>query len=498
MRPPFRPFRKRHRPRPPDTPNGPVKLIFGLYQCLHHLAFLTGEGNTVRQPNRPRRRPFAYKVDELDRLIRPALPHVDSGFRKKCHEINEQWQKDQIQNLTDHYQYVESDLQNEIRTLGLPKSQLNGYIATARNWASNHFRRKFQQDVFRKVDEIVKSHASDARPPPKPTQAQRPSAPKASSNGKPTSATPAVAPKKATPAPTTSTAAPSTSTAPLTNPTPLVAPLPLAQVTNTPTTSAPATPSGRKGKRRLSLETSPSASQTPKKNRISLPEKTKSTENRPKPTHQRGVTRFPNLPPKTFGDKILEYWFIPEITKKIVVFGTSNLSRVTQIGRMDTQILSYPGLKLESFLRLLTNFEFGPGSQKPDHIIIAIGINDRGLTSSTNHVSLKKVVNMAIKKFPGCKISLYMNRYSPLLARKERDTLGDLNNRIEEQCETKNLNLVAPVPSKHFEVDPNDHSHIHWTEKCANLTISHMIDSAVKSDVHSNRSNNSPNRIPLN
>jgi hypothetical protein len=162
---------------------------------------------------------------------------------------------------------------------------------------------------------------------------------------------------------------------------------------------------------------------------------------------------------------------------------------------MDTQILSYPGLKLESFLRLLTNFEFGPGSQKPDHVIIAIGINDRGSTNSTNHVSLKKVVNMAIKKFPGCKISLYMNRYSPLLARKERDTLGDLNNRIEEHCETKNLNLVAPVPSKHFEVDPNDHSHIHWTEKCANLTISHMIDSAVKSDVHSNR-NNSPNRIP--
>ena len=538
--PRYKPFRRPNRPRPPDTPNGPVKQIFGLYQCHHHLAFLTGEDGTVRQPGqsgkatKPRRAPFSYKVDELDRLIRPALPYIDSGFRNKCHESNLQWQKSQIENLIDHYRYVESRLQGDIRSSKLSKCDLISFLTTARNWASNHFRRKFQPDVFKKVDTIVRGHAFVNEPPTPSTSST--TVPKPKPPTPPTSTTILASTTKPTPPTVSTTSIPSTSkSAPTANKPP---PNPTSSATNpsrannqqcstdknppttkklpstvnetkeAPTTSTDkptptpqpmpsvSTPSKKRG-RRESLETSPTSSQAQKKSKSSQPlvEPQGGSDNRPKPTERCGVTRFPRLPPKTYGEKILDHWYIPKITKNTVVFGTSNLARISQIGRMDAQIISYPGLKLDSMSRILTKFEFGPESPRiPEHVVFAIGINDRGLSKSTINIGLKKLVNLARKKFEGCKISLYMNRFSPSLAPIERQNLEDLNKEIEKQCEMHKLNLIASVPKKFFKVD--SHDHIHWTTDCANATISHIIDTAIKRDVHN--VNNSSRRTSLN
>ena len=505
-------FRSFRRPRQPPEPPTPIKLLFGLYQCLHHLAFATGNGNTVSKPRRPRRLPFSHKVDELDRLITPAMPHIDSGFHKKCHEINIKWQEAHIKNIINHYDYCKNELMGNIASWGLPTSDWNQYLSKARQWANKHFRQKFQALIFKEVEKLVLSQASDARPPTK----------------KPSNRvhTPLVAPTPSTPSRKRGRHQSGES-----SPTSLQTPKKSKSIVKSGVKASlaepiPSTPSGRRGRclsagssevkaspaapglstpsrkrgRRMSAGSSPNDKQTPKKNKASFsPIKSSNiNETKPLPTAQRGVIKYPRLPPRTLGEKINDFWNIPQFTKDIVVLGTSNLARITHIGRMDAQVISYPGLKLQSLLQLIQQFQYRPGSKdgvrkphKPKHIILAAGINDRGLAKSTNSVNLKKIVQAAKEKFKDSKISLYMNRYSPELNPKEREALKDLNSEIEKQCEAQGLNLIAPVPTKSFEVNPNDH--IHWSEKCANLTITHMIDTAVKSNLH-NINNNSPSK----
>ena len=529
---------KRPRPRQPPESVTPIKLIFQLYQCLHHLAFAKGDAVTAgdlkrpgKRPTRPRRRPFALKVDELDRLIRPALPHIDSGFHKRCHEINLKWQEDHIRNLQDHYNDSKCFISGQISSWSLPTAELTEHLKKARQWANNHFRLKFQPKSFKTVEDLVKSYASDFRPPTQNQPLPRTSNPAAQKQtyskatakpppqtnnvpDKPTPATKNISPPE-TPRSVKSTTAPKVNKTLVRNPpsTPRKRTLSLGdsptnkqtpkknkttapRVKDTPVTPSLSTPS-RKRVRHLSLgSSSPTEKKTPKKTKPSeSPEK---DTTRPKPREENGVTKFQKLPQNTFGQKVSNFWYIPQITKDIVVLGTSNLARITRIGRMDTQVMSFPGLKLQTLLFLLTNFRFGPGSKdgvkkphKPKHVILAIGINDRHLAKTSNSVMIRKIVQEAKKKFEGCKISLYMNRYSPELPQNERDALRDLNGEIEKQCESQGLNLITPVPSKSFKVNSQDH--IHWTESCANATISHMIDTAFKSDVH-NVSSNSPTR----
>ena len=142
--------RRYHDSRPPQDTNSPVKLMFGLYQCLHHLSFLTGGGDTGKT------KPFARKVEELDRFFIPALPTLNSAFRKRCHATNEKWRTEQIGNLTEHYNWSIEVLKGSISAHLLTQSDMTQYLNQTKKWAKQHFKRKFQNHLFEQVDQMVR------------------------------------------------------------------------------------------------------------------------------------------------------------------------------------------------------------------------------------------------------------------------------------------------------------------------------------------------------
>ena len=70
--------------------------------------------------------------------------------------------------------------------------------------------------------------------------------------------------------------------------------------------------------------------------------------------------------------------------KDILMIGTSNFSRIPWVSRDDAQILSYPGLKLQSLIPLLIFFKYGPDSpnpgRKPRKVVTSCDLNDKTLT----------------------------------------------------------------------------------------------------------------------
>ena len=413
---------------PPQDLDSPVKLLFGLYQCLHHLSFLTGDANTGKG------RIFRRKIEELDRFFIPALPTWNPLFGKKCHETNEKWRQEQIGNLTEHYQWCIEALKGSISAYNLTRSALLNHLNQAKKWAKQHFKRKFQNQTFDKVDQMVQNFIF------RETTAKGP-VPSSSSQIR-------AEPKK------------------VAEPEPVV----------------PSTPSRKRGRRSSITETSPTQTQTPKRSKnTSYAEKVTSPTFRPNAKTQKSspaVTKFPSLKPDQRGARIHTVWQIPKLAKDILVLGDSNLARISFVNKIyNAQIISYSGLKLDLLLKLLQNFKFGPKSSnpgvQPSQVIFSVGLNDRDLSDSTNGVNLKKVFNEAKRQFPNSKIGFCLIPFDSNLPVKQRETLDNLNAAIQELCEKENLNCIPRVPRNKFSTTLKDP--IHWTENCANAIIEHTL-----------------------
>ena len=194
------------------------------------------------------------------------------------------------------------------------------------------------------------------------------------------------------------------------------------------------------------------------------------------------VRRFPNLPRGDTGAKICNTWYIPKVTKDILCLGTSNFSRISSIKSNDAQVISYPGLKLNSLLRIIDNFQYGVDSkhpgQKPSHVVISVGLNDRRLAAATNSVNMDKIIRSAKKQFPGSQISVYQVPCAEnLLSAGEINTIHDLNVAIAKKCDENSVNCIPKLSGDLFEIDSHDTSGIHWSAKCANATMEHILAS---------------------
>jgi hypothetical protein len=151
---------------------------------------------------------------------------------------------------------------------------------------------------------------------------------------------------------------------------------------------------------------------------------------------------------------------------------------VSWVGQSGAQVLSYPGLKLNTLFRLLKGFRHGNGSPNPGRIpskiVFSVGINDRDLATQTNSVQLRKVVNEALYIFPKSRIFLANIQYCQSLPKKEKDTLSNLNDEMNSLASTKKDILTIPaLPKAKFSVG---HDNIHWTENCANATFNHYVN----------------------
>ena len=177
------------------------------------------------------------------------------------------------------------------------------------------------------------------------------------------------------------------------------------------------------------------------------------------------------------GQAIHSKWWLPKVTKDILVLGTSNLSKISWFSRRDAEVHSYPGLKLWQLVNLLKAFKHGHGSAdpglKPSKVVISVGLNDRGCTPEYNESTLKQMVNLALKKFKGSQIYLAQIPFGSHLPEREKRTLKCHNRAILEISKRHaNVHVIPLLPARKFQLGRDG---IHWTENCANAMIDHYF-----------------------
>lgn len=416
----------------------PTKLLFQLLQCLHHLSLLSNTtGSAVRS--------FQSKAHELNRFIKPAMPN--HYVSKAISAVNNAWVKNMTQALLTHYQYQIDFIQGALKTSSISGQDMFFMTQKAKEWANRNIGKKLQSGTLEKFDKIVKNliMTKDLTAPPLHP---------------PTSSPPSV-------------------------------PQPCGGLLSGQArdASSVATPKGRR--RSGTPDNSPTQTQAPKRTsaspgpdhiRPSYSEAAKSPPSRPpvspKSNSAPRVFRFPNLKPEQRkGQRLISVWEIPKVIKDTLVLGDSNLSRISWVGRPDAQVVSYPGLKLSQLLLLLQGFKFGFGSpnpgRKPSRVILSVGLNDRGLSPSTNKITLKKIVNEALRIFPGAQICLSQIQHSDSLDSSDKRTISILNDDMKNIAEFKaNVLCIPALPKSKFKVGRDN---IHWTEDCANATLNHFF-----------------------
>ena len=196
----------------------------------------------------------------------------------------------------------------------------------------------------------------------------------------------------------------------------------------------------------------------------------------PKSPRQPKITKFPTLGKQKYSVQHLRaHWEIPKVMQDILMIGTSSFCRIPWVSRDDAQILSYPGLKLQSLLHLIIFFKYGPGSpnpgRKPKKVVISWGLNDKALAPSTTDVSLRKIIIEAQRIFPGSEIYLAQIAFSSKLPTSEQNNLRLFNDKIKSLATKTNIICIPCIPANKFEVGSDN---IHWTENCALAHLEHF------------------------
>ena len=440
-------MRRSDRQKRQQDDDSPVKILFGLYQCLHHLSILTSGAGTGK------RQIFSRKVEELDRFFVPAMSAWNPTFLKNCHATNERWRQQQISNLREHYEYCTQVLEGSIFALHLTNSERIKLLGQTKKWAMQMYRKKFQANIFEKVDQMVQKIYQKHEKTTETASKSRGVRTERTVKGiVPGNSKAGISDRRAT------------GSGPVSTP----------KRKRNCSSSGPSSP-----------QSSPTQIQTPKrsKNSISYSQKAKSPPTfRPNANTQKNnpaVTKFPNLKRNQHGLGMHNVWHVPKVEKDTLILGDSNLARVSFVKRRDAQVVSYPGLNLRKMTSLLENFKFGhksdnPG-RKPSHVVFSVGLNDRGCAPSTSEISLTKLMNRAQQEFPGSKISFYKQPFDLGLKTDEKLALKSLNNAIETKCKAKSLNCIPALPESKFKVAGRNDM-IHWSEDCANATIDHIFD----------------------
>lgn len=413
-----------------DQGRSPVKILFQMVQCLHHLSLLrAGAGNALKA--------FDRKVQELNRFIRPAMPN--KYMAKKIETVNKGWATQMTQTLITHYEAELDFLHGSVSGLNLDKLATTENSNAAKKWAWRNYGKKLQKKTLDDFDQIINGIGkapANARPGSLPASITGEQSGGVAS-GVTERQSVASTPKRKRPCPSSPSTSPNQSHTP--------------KRTCATTDQIPSTSYATVAK------SPPSVSSFQKR-----------------PPRAPAVKRFPKLKPQERGARLHAVWEIPKIEKDILVLGTSNMSNIGVVRRHDAQILSYPGLKLHQLLQLLKGFKYGSGSTnpglKPSKIVIVAGINDRTLSCSTNETTMKKVVNEAKRTFPGSKILVSQQRFDPKLPQKERDTISKLNDVVRS---ISGIKCIPPLPLAKFKTIERDN--IHWTAECANATIEHIF-----------------------
>ncbi|XP_041350844.1 uncharacterized protein LOC121369825 isoform X2 [Gigantopelta aegis] len=401
---------------------GLVKLLYGVLQCIHHIGLL--EENLV---NSTLPKSLARKVEELNSFIKPARPNLDITFDLNL--TNQNWANQTMNVLIKHYANSLKLLKSKIisamssKNLDFDRAQF-----TAIKWGRKNYKTKltdsslsefsrYLSDLLPNTENSVGSSCQTTTPLPQRQKRARSPRVNTPSNGPDLKATPPIAKR---------------STAPHLTPLPNSPPTPPI-----PSNSCSSVP--RLGTSFADALKSPTA---PNRN-----------SGRDTNFRQTKFYQFRH----NVSDK--SQWRLPEIKKKTLLFGSSNLSRINLDTHPEVQVECYPGANFNHFRTMASNYK---GKSQPETIVLNIGINskDQNPTSAINQ--LRNMISSIRKCFPRSKILFIELNFSDRLLASQKTCLNQINLAAKTM---RNIQIIPALHACDFEVGQDN---IHWTETTAN------------------------------
>lgn len=161
-------------------------------------------------------------------------------------------------------------------------------------------------------------------------------------------------------------------------------------------------------------------------------------------------------------DRKLLDWTL-SVSKKWVIIGDSNLSRLPSHDIPHLQIDSYPGANFRHMAEVLSKAMVQLLVEK---VVISCGINSRGQkVKETTIKQLQTALRTAKKRFPYAEIWIPLLNYSSDLPDQEKRNLKQLNDHI-----FKNMPYIPLLDSDSFECESDK---VHWTRATGRAMFQH-------------------------
>lgn len=151
------------------------------------------------------------------------------------------------------------------------------------------------------------------------------------------------------------------------------------------------------------------------------------------------------------------------VTRKWLVVGDSNLSRIPAFDIPDLQIDAYPGASFRHAEALMYK---ATSSVTVEKVILSFGLNHRRQKAKETSVKqLQGAVRAARRQFPYAEVWVPQINFSSALSTDERQTLRILNG-----CLERNLLSLAPLDKEDFHTEVDN---IRWTKGTGRAMLKH-------------------------
>lgn len=151
------------------------------------------------------------------------------------------------------------------------------------------------------------------------------------------------------------------------------------------------------------------------------------------------------------------------VSKKWLIIGDSNLSRIPSFSVPDLQIDSYPGANFRHAQAILGK---AISHVQVEKVVLSFGLNSRAQNvKATTVKQLQAAFRTAKKAFPHAELWIPLVNFSTSLPGKEREGLRLLNGHLE-----RNMPFIPLLPEDEFQTEKD---HVHWTSQTAKAMLRH-------------------------
>ena len=149
---------RRGQPRHNGSDLHPVKMLFKLFQAIHHLIILRLAESDPAHPL------FMNMVEQdTKHRFKVAGAHTDPIFLADMWKTNLKCRNEHIQNQIRHHERVISFEKGALSASKIPKSEMIKNLNTANMWAKRHYGKKFKMAEFSEVERIASNLTTEAQ-----------------------------------------------------------------------------------------------------------------------------------------------------------------------------------------------------------------------------------------------------------------------------------------------------------------------------------------------